>query len=108
MNRHDPAQVAFFPLHDAGTGEGQPAGPVALAAGPAPRGWPEAPRDEVYSGLIGEIVACLAPHTEADPVAILAQGLVAAGAAIGRGAHFAVEATRHHPNEYVLNLGRSR
>ena len=32
-----------------------------------------------------------------DPVAILTQLLVAFGAAVGRGAHFQVEATLHHP-----------
>ena len=32
---------------------------------------------------------------------------MAAGAVIGRGAHFAVEATLHHPNEYVLLVGES-
>ena len=58
-------------------------------------------------GLLGDIVGALAPHTEADPVALLAQALVAAGAVIGRGAHFAVEATLHHPNEYVLLVGDS-
>ena len=41
-------------------------------------------------------------------MAILAQALVTAGAVIGRGAHVSVARTRHHPNEYVLNLGRSR
>jgi hypothetical protein len=49
----------------------------------------------------------LAPHTEADPVAILAQLLVAFGAAIGRGTWFTVEATLHHPNEFVVLVGDS-
>lgn len=40
-----------------------------------------------WSGLAGELVAALAPHTEADPVPILGQLLVAIGAAVGRGAH---------------------
>src|SRR5205814_1940735 len=46
-------------------------------------------------------------HTEADPVAILTQLLVACGAAVGRGAFFQVEATRHHPNEFMLLVGDS-
>ena len=49
----------------------------------------------------------IAPHTEADPVAILTQLLVAFGAAVGRGAWFQVEATRHHPNEFMLLVGDS-
>ena len=47
----------------------------------------------------------LAPETEADPVAILAQLLVAFGAAVGRDAFFQVEATRHHPHEFLLLVG---
>ncbi|MDQ2729307.1 MAG: YfjI family protein [Actinomycetota bacterium] len=81
--------------------------PAALAVPPPPPGWPDPPADAAYGGLVGDIVAALAPHTEADPVAILAQALVAAGVAIGRGAHFAVEASLHHPNEYVLVVGES-
>lgn len=53
------------------------------------------------------IAETIAPHTEADPVAILAQLLVGAGAVIGRGAWLAVEATRHHPNEFVVLVGES-
>ncbi|MCA1679702.1 MAG: DUF3987 domain-containing protein, partial [Actinobacteria bacterium] len=52
-------------------------------------------------------MAKIAPHTEADPVAILAQLLVCCGALIGRGAHFQVEATLHHPNEFVVLVGAS-
>ena len=85
-----------------------PPAQAALAVGAPPPGWPEAPGPEAYTGLVGDIVAAIAPHTEADPVAVLAQALVAAGAVVGRGAHFAVEATPHHPNEYVLLVGESR
>jgi len=74
---------------------------------PAPAGWPAPPAAVVYHELIGEIVARIAPQTEADPVAILTQLLVAFGAAVGRGAFFQVEATRHHPNEFMLLIGDS-
>jgi hypothetical protein len=73
---------------------------------PAPPGWPSPPA-AVYQGMAGLVVQLIAPHTEADPVAILAQLLVAAGAVVGRGAHVAVEATRHHPNEFVVLVGES-
>src|SRR6202522_2544361 len=69
--------------------------------------WPTDPGPDAYHGLPGEIVAQLAPHTEADPVAILTQLLVAFGAAVGRGAFFQVEATRHHPNQFLLLVGES-
>jgi len=57
--------------------------------------------------MAGMIAGAIAPHTEADPVAILAQLLVGAGAVIGRGAWLGVEATRHHPNEFVVLVGES-
>jgi hypothetical protein len=74
---------------------------------PPPAGWPAPPARAVYHQLLGEIVTKIAPHTEADPVAILSQLLVAFGAAVGRGAWFSVEATRHHPNEFMLLTGDS-
>jgi hypothetical protein len=72
----------------------------------APPGWPSPPA-AVYQGMAGLVVETIAPHTEADPVAILVQLLVAAGAVVGRGAYVAVEATRHHPNEFVVLVGES-
>jgi hypothetical protein len=48
-----------------------------------------------FHGPLGEFVRRLEPHTEADPVAILVQGLVGFGNAIGRTAHFIVEADKH-------------
>jgi hypothetical protein len=74
---------------------------------PPPAGWPAPPEEAVYHELLGEIVTRIAPHTEADPVAILTQLLVSFGAAVGRGAYFLVEATRHHPNEYMCLVGDS-
>jgi hypothetical protein len=82
-------------------GQAEPA-PATL---PTPAGWPTPPAPAVYHELLGEIVTRIAPHTEADPVAILTQLLVAFGAAVGRGAFFEVEATRHHPNEFMLLVG---
>ncbi|MFZ0376690.1 MAG: hypothetical protein WAL38_02585, partial [Solirubrobacteraceae bacterium] len=72
---------------------------------PAPAGWPAPPEQAAYHGLPGAIVQKIAPHTEADPVAILTQLLVACGAMIGHSSFFQVEATRHHPNEFVLLVG---
>ncbi|PZS12574.1 MAG: hypothetical protein DLM64_04640 [Solirubrobacterales bacterium] len=81
-----------------------PSGTLTL---PVPEGWPAPPEAAVYHGLAGEIVRRIAPETEADPVAILSQLLVAFGAAVGRGAWFQVEATRHHPNEFLVLIGDS-
>ncbi|MFL5883101.1 MAG: DUF3987 domain-containing protein [Actinomycetota bacterium] len=89
----------------------QPPDPEPAADTPAtlppPAGWPAPPAPAVYHELLGEIVTRIAPHTEADPVAILTQLLVAFGAAVGRGAFFEVEATRHHPNQFMLLVGDS-
>jgi hypothetical protein len=74
---------------------------------PVPGGWPSPPGTAAYHGLAGQIVATIAPHTEADPVALLAQLLVAFGAAVGRCAWFEVEATRHCPNEFLILVGDS-
>ena len=74
---------------------------------PVPSGWPEPPDAAAYHGLAGEIVWAIAPNTEADPVAVLVQLLVACGALIGRGAWFEVERTRHYPNEFAVLVGES-
>ena len=74
---------------------------------PVPDGFPAPPQPAVFHGLAGHIVTTIAPHTEADPAAILTQLLVAFGAAIGRHAWFTVEATRHHPNEFLVLVGDS-
>src|SRR6516165_1622134 len=87
------------PASDPATGQ-----PASLTL-PAPAGWPEPPAADAFHGLPGAIVEKIAPHTEADPVAILTQLLVACGALIGRGAFFQIEATRHHPNQYLLLIG---
>jgi Protein of unknown function (DUF3987) len=74
---------------------------------PAPVGWPEPPAAAAYHGLVGEIVQAIAPHTEADPVSVLVQLLIACGALIGRGAFFDVERTRHYPAEFAVLVGES-
>lgn len=81
--------------------------PAAAGTLPPPPGWPAPPAPAAYHELLGEIVTRIAPHTEADPAAILTQLLVAFGAAVGRGAFFQVEATRHHPNQFMLLVGDS-
>jgi hypothetical protein len=91
-------------LFDQPTGDGRPR---ALPLPPPPADWPVAPRQAAYHGLPGEIVTRIAPHTEADPAAILTQLLVCCGALIGRDAYFQVEATRHHPNEFLVLVGDS-
>ena len=67
-------------------------------------GWPTAAA-QAFHGPAGEFVLQSEPHSEAHPMALLAQFLVAFGCACGRGAHYQVEADRHYPNEFCLLVG---
>lgn len=73
----------------------------------APENWPEGPSKEAYHGIMGAVVRCVEPHTEADPHAILLQGLVGFGNLIGRRAHFMVEAREMYLNEFLVLVGKS-
>jgi hypothetical protein len=72
-----------------------------------PRGWPNPVDPAAYHGLAGEIVHTIDPHTEADPVAILVQFLIAFGNAVGRGPHFTAEADRHGANLFTVLVGET-
>ena len=68
-------------------------------------GWPAPAAEAAFHGPAGEFVVRTEPHSEADPMALLAQFLVAFGCACGRGAHYEVEADRHYSNEFVVLVG---
>jgi len=61
--------------------------------------------EEAFHGVAGEIVRTIAPHTEADPVALLIQLLTYFGTVIGRSAYHMVGETRHHTNLSVCLVG---
>jgi hypothetical protein len=68
--------------------------------------WPT--MDEAaHLGLAGGVVRTIAPHTEADPVAILIQFLAAFGNIIGNTPHYLVESDRHSANLFVVLVGAS-
>ena len=69
--------------------------------------WPAPPAEAVFHGPAGEFVLRTEPHTESHPMALLSQFLVTFGTATGRGAHYAVEASRHHSDEFVVLVGPS-
>jgi hypothetical protein len=69
--------------------------------------WPAPPGESAFYGLAGRIVRTIEPHSEADPVALLAQTLVVAGNLIGRGPHVPVEADEHHANLNVCLVGET-
>lgn len=60
-----------------------------------------------FHGLAGEVVTCLAPHTESDPVALLLQYLVSFGNVIGRGPHYRIEDDRHLTNLFAVLVGQT-
>ncbi len=70
----------------------------------SPNERPEIKREAFY-GLAGEIVNLISPHSEADPVALLANFLTAYGNVIGDKAHFRVEADRHPMRLFFVLVG---
>jgi hypothetical protein len=68
--------------------------------------WPVMPA-AAYYGLVGEVVATIAPHTEADPIALQLHYLTSFGSAIGRGPYYQVEATPHFANLFLATIGRT-
>jgi hypothetical protein len=68
--------------------------------------WPELDV-AAYTGIAGEVVGTIAPHSEADPVAILIQFLAAAGNIIGRKHYYQVESDYHHANLFAVLVGQS-
>lgn len=73
---------------------------------PAGDQWPVID-DAAFYGLVGDVVSTIAPHTEADPVAILTQVLVMFGNVVGRSPYYQVEADQHHANLFCVLVGQS-
>jgi hypothetical protein len=67
--------------------------------------WPDPIDEMAYHGLLGEIVRAIEPHSEADPVAILIQMMVAFGNLVHRNPFFRAEADRHFMNLFVVIVG---
>lgn len=66
--------------------------------------WPELQPTALF-GLAGDFVRQVSPHSEADPVALLAQFLAGFGNIIGRSAHFTAEADKHFTNIFLVLVG---
>jgi hypothetical protein len=69
--------------------------------------WPAPPKPEAFHGLAGDIVRTIAPHTEADDVAILGQFLVMFGNAVGGSPHVQVGADLHGTNLFIVLVGQT-
>ncbi|MGC8489900.1 MAG: hypothetical protein ACP5QO_17000, partial [Clostridia bacterium] len=79
--------------------------PRTRHTGSAP--YPPSVSQAVFYGLAGDVVRTLGPASEADPMALLVQFLVAFGNAIGRGPFFIVEADPHYTNEMAVLVGET-
>jgi hypothetical protein len=74
---------------------------------PPPPPWPALRSEAGMHGIVGEIVETIAPESEADPVGLLVQILIACGSAIGRTAHARVEGDTHYCNLFAITVGKS-
>jgi predicted transcriptional regulator len=63
--------------------------------------------DKALSGLSGDIVRTIEPHTEADNAALLIQFLAGFGSLIGKTAHFQVGADKHFTKINAVIVGAS-
>ena len=70
------------------------------------RPWPVMGADAFY-GYPGYFVKLIDPESEADPVAILLQLLVAVGNVVGRKRYHQVESDKHYTNEYMVLVGET-
>jgi len=68
---------------------------------------PPAMAGAAFHGISGLLVRALAPHTEADPAAVLLQFLAAFGNLVGPAPHCRVGTTRHGLNLFVILVGES-
>jgi hypothetical protein len=70
---------------------------------------PAKPRidDAAFYGLAGNITRAIEPYSESDPVATLANILVAFGNVVGASPYFLVDKTEHHMNLFFVQVGKS-
>lgn len=74
---------------------------------PHAREYPAPLDSKAYRGIFGDLVGILAPHTEADPAALLLQAIIAFGNIIGRGPYFLADGARHHTNLFGVIVAAS-
>lgn len=72
----------------------------------ASESWP-ALDSRALRGVIGDLVRAIEPHSEADVVALLIQGLIAFGSTLNRAAYFSAEADRHRMNLNAVLVGET-
>ena len=105
LTQHLWAPREFFPAHREATR--RPARPQvgAIWLSPRPDIHPDKRGEAAFIGIVGEIVAAVAPISEADSAALLVWLLVAFGNAVGKGWLSRAEADRHGLNLFALIVG---
>lgn len=63
--------------------------------------------ERAIRGVIGDLVRAIEPHSEADVVALLVQGLIAYGNTLKQSPYFSAEADRHHMNLNAVLVGET-
>ncbi len=106
-HKNPPHRPAKGPGTNVTTGSSPAASPRDETTNLIVESWPAPIEPVAFYGVAGDIVRKIEPHTEADPVAILIQVLVAVGNVIGRQAYFRIEATRHYANLFAVIVGAS-
>ncbi len=71
------------------------------------RNRPKPLADIAMTGLPGEFVRLIGPHSEGDPAALLVGFLVAMGTVLGRSVHLSIGASRHFPNLFAVIVATS-
>src|SRR4051812_42508474 len=79
----------------------------AIVNSPIKKAWPDPINPLAYHGLAGEIVRTIEPHSEADPISLLANFLTAFGNVIGSKPHFRVEGDLHPMRLFCTLVGES-
>lgn len=80
--------------------------PSIEAASPPTDPWPTM-HDKAFHGLVGQIVRTIEPHTEADPVALLASLLSEIGTMLTRGPHLVLDGSVHPLLLWIVLIGNS-
>ena len=70
-----------------------------------PTNWPKPMAPAAFIGVAGDFVRLIGPHTEADPVALLANFLCFSGMFFGRSAWAEADGKKNYPVEFVLTAG---
>lgn len=92
-----------IPWADGGAGGG--AASVLASSAPPLIDWPAPLAPIAFHGVVGDLVRLVQPHTEADPAALLLQGLVIFGNILGPVPHFVAEGSRHRLVLYLVLVG---